>query len=89
MPDPAGRVRRGMDVFTLDGVYLGSVLRISRDVPSSDDSQMLLVQWMVPRRWSTVLPSLRRLPLGLVQAVSLERVVLSATADALQRSGQT
>lgn len=135
--------KRGMDVFTLDGEYVGTVLHVScpphpaplsrarprgspRDaagfsgeslgpaptaslgnsgpatqartsgfgavsdvkVAGADERRVghiVVFRLLVPRQWSAWTPLLRRLRLELVQTVTLERVILSVTAEELAR----
>ena len=144
-------IRRGMDVFTLDGVYVGTVVhvatrpsppyhgarpsppnplsrarergslrvnqfsgeslgpvptaRIGNRGPSTQarvagfgavtdpgapshtgpSGHLVIFRWLVAQQWRMSMPSLRRLPLNLVQTVSLERVILSVTTEELAR----
>jgi hypothetical protein len=141
-------IQRGMDVFTLDVVYVGTVVHVSqrphratmapppRPVPIAMGSgsqgahqfsgevlgpaptaqigntgpsrqsrnagfaanevtsstpgggrsgYLVVVRLPVAQQWRAGLPSVRRLPLDLIQVVSLERVILSVTATVLAR----
>jgi hypothetical protein len=42
-------------------------------------AELLILRWMVSLDWAIVRPRLRRVPAGLIQTVSLERLVLAVT----------
>lgn len=137
-------IRRGMDVFTLDGAYVGTVMwirqeslarnspassvaRVQRpsapsfsgeslgpmptaelgndgpstqsperayashllsgsDSAASHPTELIVFRWLVWLDPSTLRPRLRRIPVSLVQATSLERIILSVTAHDLDRT---
>jgi hypothetical protein len=131
-------LRRGMDVYSADNVYLGTVIwvrlqggaqdpqrstsiltgqdafsgeslgpmptaRIGNSGPRSQSPrtayastpmvtadcaprrpvELLAVRMLTALNWSTLRPRVWRIPVSLVQIVSLERIVLSCSADEL------
>ena len=53
--------------------------------PARAPADMVVLRMLTSLNWSTLRPRLRRIPVSLVQAVSLERIVLSATSLDLER----
>jgi hypothetical protein len=46
-------------------------------------AELLVFRWLVSLNWATARPVLRRIPAGLIQVVSLERIILSVNAAEL------
>ena len=131
-----GELRRGMDVFDANGVYLGTVVHVARSraertklrtadassIPAQglpfsgealgpmptaalgnsgpsrqsllthyaserpatasdrEPTALYVVRLLVALDWTTLRPAVRRIPVRLIQNVSLERIVLSRLA---------
>jgi hypothetical protein len=50
-------------------------------------STLIVVRTLTALNWSTLRPTVRRIPVSSIQAVSLERIVLSVTARELESDG--
>ena len=79
-PMPTARIGNSGPIRQSDAASYASRPRQSTAATTSRPAALIVVRLLTALNWSTLRPSVRRIPVSQVQSVSLERIVLIAGA---------